>query len=662
MSERLSVTEVRNALRCPRIFALGRLEDTVVAFPVGSSCLGASFHRIVERFCGAVSAPPTYLKTLPAGAPGDSVQDALVRWLLRVLQDELSADPGYWSIPAEVDDLAEALREFARHLTGRLAAMSAQPPAEALSVVLHSGEREVEASWPDGPLIHGRLDAIFKDRKGAYEVIEYKLTDEANDPLDQAQAVLYQRLYALSEGADAQATVLRFTPTLRETNLAPAAAESVARSQLSPLLNKMIGWVRDPLSAPPTERRDLCATCPMAGPCALRYPQRVPHRDDPPVAATRPRSAACGDGLRESSAPAPHDALRDEEGIKEAEQIRDRIIEALGNLGAAAVSPRRPIIGPRTYLIEVSRKHGTVSALDRAAQDVQHRLATSLGIEVKYEKTGGHRRFWVTRSRPKAIYLGPMLEAKASWLAESSGRFVVGQEPNGKIVVGDFSDGGTAHLLVAGQTGSGKSVFLQSLLASLVRFHGPEGIRFNLVDPKRVTFLGASFRSSIASHLEAPISFDAEETLPLISQLVELMEERYRLFESEQVQDIREFNEARPDACLERRVLIIDEFQDLLAEPSLAKEFCNGVARLGAKARAAGVHLVLATQRPSADTIPSKIKANLGGRIAFQVASAVNSRIILEQKGAEQLLGKGDLLANLGRGIVRAQAPLLTDS
>src|SRR5690606_23786633 len=112
----------------------------------------------------------------------------------------------------------------------------------------------------------------------------------------------------------------------------------------------------------------------------------------------------------------------------------------------------------------------------------------------------------------------------------------------------------------------GKSYFLQSLLASLMRYHGPEGIRFNLVDPKRVTFMGASFRSSMASHLEAPVSYDATATLPLISQLVELMEERYRLFEGEQVQDIREYNEARPNARLERRVLVIDEFQDLLAD------------------------------------------------------------------------------------------------
>jgi DNA segregation ATPase FtsK/SpoIIIE, S-DNA-T family len=399
----------------------------------------------------------------------------------------------------------------------------------------------------------------------------------------------------------------------------------------------------------------------MAGPCATHFPARVAHRDDPPVAATRPRNSSNGEGMRETAAPAAHDPLRDEEGLKEAIKIRDLIIEHLRQLGASALSPRPPIVGPRTYLIEVARQHGSVSALDRAAQDVQHRMASEHSIEVNYEKSGGLRQFWVTRPMPKAIYLGGLVEAKAAWLAERPGRFVLGQEPNGKVVVGDFSDGSAAHLLVAGQTGSGKSVFLQALLASLVRFHGPEGIRFNLVDPKRVTFTGAAFRSSISAHLESPISYDTEATLPLISQLVELMEERYELFQKEQVTDVLEYNEARPEARLERRILVIDEFQDLLTEKSSAQEFCAGVARLGAKARAAGIHMVLATQRPSRETLPPIIKANMCGRVAFQVGSGVDSRIILGKGGAERLLGKGDMFINLGRGLVRAQAPLLTD-
>lgn len=657
MSERVSVTEVRNALRCPRIFALGRLERKSVAFPVGSSCLGATFHRLVDRFASSIESPPEAFQALRKGAPRDGVEDALVRWILGFLSDELSADPGYWTIPGEVDELAEALREFARHLSGRVAAF-AEKPSDALRKVLQSGERQIEAQWPEGPLVHGRLDALFRDRDGRYEVVEYKLTDEVNDPLDQAQVVLYQKLLGLSEGTEAQATILRFTPTLRETNLGAAAAASVADIQLSPIVTKLVQWARDPSSAPATERRDLCASCPMAAPCAAKYPERVAHRDDPPVAGTRPRSASEGTGLTEAAPPLHHDPLRDDEGLAEAKQIRDMILESLRQLGAAASSPQTPVVGPRTYLIEVSRQHGSVAALDRAAQDVQHRLAD---LRVSYERTGGHRRFWVTRSKPKAIYLGPLLEAKAGWLAAQPGRFVLGQEPDGKVVVGDFSDGSTAHLLVAGQTGSGKSVFLQSVLASLVRFFGPESIRFNLVDPKRVTFTSPTFRSSISAHLEGPLSFDAEEALPLINQLVELMEERYEVFAATQVTDILEYNEANPRSSLERRVLVIDEFQDLLTDKSLAKDFCSGVARLGAKARAAGIHLVLATQRPSADTLPPIIKANLCGRVAFQVASATNSRIILDQKGAEALLGKGDMLANLGRGIVRAQAPLLTD-
>jgi DNA segregation ATPase FtsK/SpoIIIE, S-DNA-T family len=258
------------------------------------------------------------------------------------------------------------------------------------------------------------------------------------------------------------------------------------------------------------------------------------------------------------------------------------------------------------------------------------------------------------------VLLGPLLDKKRDWLAQRAGRFVVGQEPNGEILCADLSDSSTPHLLIAGQSGSGKSVLIQALVASLVRFHGPEAIRFTLIDPKRVTFVGAAFRAAVASHLEGPIRYEIDEVLPVIEQLVELMEERYRMFEGARVIDVDEYNEQALDADrLERRVLVVDEFQDLVTERGAAAEFFSGIRRLGAKARAAGIHMVLATQRPDRDTVPPIVKANLGGRIALQVSSQVNSRIVLDQGGAERLLGKGDLLASLGRGIVRAQGPLL---
>jgi len=661
MSERISVTELRNALRCPRIFALGRLRRQSVAFPVGSSCLGATFHRIVELFSRDVEHPPQAFAALGVGTPRDEVEARLVAWLLDYLVRELEADAAYASMPGEVDDLAEALRELGRHLTGRLVAFP-ETPALALPNVVRAGERSVEAVLGEnGPLVHGRLDALYADRGGNLEVVEYKLTDEANDEMDRAQVALYRELLRVADDVSATPVILRFSPALRETTLTAESADALVARVVLPLLGNMSSWAADPSDVPATHRKDLCSACPVARECNETYPERLAVRDDPPVAAIRPRPAAGSTIL--DAAPLPMTASAgDEQGKQEAEVLRDRILEELKKQGAAAVCPRAPVVGPTLYLIEVSRPRGPVNQLDRAAEDVRHRLAADADLDVSYEKQGGHRVFIVKRPKPRRVLLGPLLEQKRDWLLQRPGRFVVGQQPDGEVLCADLSDSSTPHLLVAGQSGSGKSVLLQSIVAALLQFHGPEAIRFVLVDPKRVTFNGASFRSAVAAHLEGPIRAGLEDTLPVIEQLVDVMEERYKLFESAQVMDIEEFNEqAKAADRLNRRVLVIDEFQDLFTDKSSSQTFFAGVRRLGAKARAAGVHLILATQRPDRDTVPPIIKSNLGGKIALQVASQTNSRIILDQNGAERLLGKGDLLASLGRGVVRAQAPLLSD-
>jgi len=228
-------------------------------------------------------------------------------------------------------------------------------------------------------------------------------------------------------------------------------------------------------------------------------------------------------------------------------------------------------------------------------------------------------------------------------------------------LVGDLSDASTPHLLVGGQSGSGKSFLLRALIASLLHYHAPSAIRFVLIDPKRVTFNIPAFKSAVGAHLEGPIVYDAEEAIPIVNRLIETMEERYALFEKQQVGDIDEYNEdVEPAERLERKVVVIDEFQDLAVEKATATVFFDGIKRLGAKARAAGLHVILATQRPDRNTVPPIIKTNLGGKIALRVTTKTNSQIILDENGAERLLGKGDLLANLGHGLVRAQAPLIS--
>ena len=655
-----SVTEVRNALRCPRIFALGRLKSSAVAFPIGSSCLGASFHRLVDRFGKTVDTPPASFAKLPANTPLDTIDAELRTWLVDLLADELTADAALSTMPGEVDDLAQALRELARHLAARLRRFDDEP-AKALRQLVRESERSVESTMADGSVVRGTLDAMYADPDGSLEVIEYKLTDEANDTLDRAQVALYGHMLEQSTGLKAKPVVLRFMPMLRETSLSASEASDIVTRTILPLVKNMARWTNEPENAPPTERRDLCPACPLAEVCAETYPERVAPRDDPPAGAARPRLDPAGAIGPATTSPILTASSADEDGRKQAERLRDSILAELRKQGINAVCPRPPVVGPTLFEIEVTRPRGSVRALDQGADDVKHRLASEDGTEASYEQRGGRRLYIVRRPVPRKVLLSPLLADAHDYLSEQPGRFVLGQRPTGEVLYGDLSDSSTPHLLVGGTTGSGKSVLLRAIIASLVHYHGPSAIRFILIDPKRVTFNVPSFQSAVASHLEGPIGYDAEDAIPVIERLVEAMEERYELFASSHVSDIREYNEqVEPAQRLERKVVVIDEFQDLTADKANAKPFFDGVKRLGAKARAAGVHLILATQRPDKDVVPPLLKTNLGGKIALRVASQVNSRIILDEGGAEKLLGKGDLLANLGHGLVRAQAPMVS--
>jgi S-DNA-T family DNA segregation ATPase FtsK/SpoIIIE len=279
---------------------------------------------------------------------------------------------------------------------------------------------------------------------------------------------------------------------------------------------------------------------------------------------------------------------------------------------------------------------------------------------VEYVKSGARREFLIRRESPRELPLGPLLAAKAQWLEERPGRLVVGQEADGSILTADLADAATPHLLIGGGTGSGKSWLLKSIIASLVHYHDPALLRLTLLDPKRVTFIGDEFQAAISAHRDGPVLYGLEDAMPCFARYIDLMEERYRRFEAAKAADLHEFNGVvKVSGRLPRHVIVMDEFSDLTAEKRAAQEFRTAVQRLGAKARAAGIHLILATQRPDKETVDASIKANLGGKIALRVASSVNSRIILDQGGAERLFGNGDLLADLGKGLVRAQAPVL---
>lgn len=245
----------------------------------------------------------------------------------------------------------------------------------------------------------------------------------------------------------------------------------------------------------------------------------------------------------------------------------------------------------------------------------------------------------VPNRRRAQITLGTLVKKK-EYFETSPLSFVVGKDVSGNPIYSDLAK--MPHMLVAGSTGSGKTIFLNTLILSLLYKNSPDDLRIILVDPKRVEFsLYANLR-----HLLTPVIYDADKAANALGWLIGEMERRFKILAgvgSRNISSYREF--CKKDAKLEQMpyiILIVDELADLMANKG--NEIEGGIVRIAQMARAVGIHLVLATQRPSVEVITGLIKANITARVSFRVASQVDSRTILDTAGAEKLLGFGDML------------------
>lgn len=236
--------------------------------------------------------------------------------------------------------------------------------------------------------------------------------------------------------------------------------------------------------------------------------------------------------------------------------------------------------------------------------------------------------------------------------------FILGRNVKGEPLLADLSK--MPHLLIAGATGAGKSVCIHSILSSFLFKNSPETLRLVLIDPKRVEL--SSYND--ISHLITPVITDNKKVLPVLRWVVNEMEKRYALLADFQVRDIERFNSkaiAQKESILPYIVIFIDELADLMV--SYGRDLEALIIRIAQMARATGIHLVLSTQRPSVEVITGLIKANITTRIAFQVASQVDSRTILDMGGAEKLLGSGDMLylAPDSPKPIRVQSPYVSE-
>jgi len=233
-----------------------------------------------------------------------------------------------------------------------------------------------------------------------------------------------------------------------------------------------------------------------------------------------------------------------------------------------------------------------------------------------------------------AVYLKDLLISSQFRDSKSKLTLAIGKDISGKPLVADLSD--MPHLLIAGTTGSGKSVCLNSLVMSILFNASPEQVKFIMVDPKMVEMV----LYNDLPHLICPVITDVKKANAALNWVVGEMESRYRTLSKEQVRNIKAYHEKGHQ--MPYIVVVIDELADLMQVS--AKSVEGAIARLAQLARAVGIHLILATQRPSVDVITGVIKANFPARLSFKVASKVDSRTVLDSNGAEDLLGKGDLL------------------
>jgi S-DNA-T family DNA segregation ATPase FtsK/SpoIIIE len=334
------------------------------------------------------------------------------------------------------------------------------------------------------------------------------------------------------------------------------------------------------------------------------------------------------------------EAPSSEEARQEALASRDTLESALADYGieAKVVEVER---GPRVTRYEILLPPGVrVGRVTNLADDLAYALK-ALAVRVEAPVPGkGVIGIEVPNAEVTFVHLREILESRAAERERSKIAFALGRDISGHPMMADLAT--MPHLLIAGATNSGKSVCLNAMISSILFRARPDEVKLLLIDPKRVEL---SLFEGIP-HLAAPVAHDARESAGLLRWAIREMDSRYDQFADLGVRNINGWNErAQMDSDIEplfQLVIVIDELADLMMQA--ATEFEVSICRLAQLARATGIHLVVATQRPSVNVITGTIKANIPSRIAFAVTSQVDSRTILDINGAERLVGSGDML------------------
>ena len=562
----------------------------------------------------------------------------------------------------------------------------------------------------DRQLVRGRFDSLVYDfATQRLCVVEYK-TYQATDPAAQlAQVALYSYMLRQKLKVNINSAVYSVLPDWQGVEYPWDLLEKTLHELIPHKLMQMRSWLAwqqpNPNPPPMTAHLELCDICPqknkcqsyfetdaVAAPGELLLPDSIPPQNIPPLVA----GAVAESFALDYSKPLKVDTLQVDSLRVETVQAESLPIQKSNDQKPTTQksTSKPPAAIPFSPVDPISLGGAASEASDNVARQLVEVLnAFNVGVDylgsvlgpafirVKLKPHLGVRVNTILKFEDDIrVHLGlenpPLMSPQAGFISVDLPRLdrqtaffkdyfqrpktnavaakaAIGVDLDGTLVEADLSDPNTCHFLVGGTTGSGKSEFLRSLLLSLIVRHDPTHFKVALVDPKRVTF--PEFETM--DWLYEPIVKTSEDAIALMERLVVEMEERYQRFERSQCNDLTTYNQKQPQP-IPRILCIFDEYADFMADKETAKILEQSIKRLGAMARAAGIHLVIATQRPEAKVVTPLIRSNLPGRVALRTATAADSSIIVgnKQDAAVNLLGKGDLFYSGGRSLQRLQS------
>jgi S-DNA-T family DNA segregation ATPase FtsK/SpoIIIE len=608
MTISITVTELKWAsldAEWRRRWLMGKRPSTrSSAAPGEPSTFGTLFHRIADEFVGWL---------VESRRKAASVRDAASLWgelYERFAAGRLARIAQGGHVESALH-LSEALKAF----SNQVAELRARTPAFKTWRDVYLANEFVlkDVTFQAGGAVlrvSGRLDAVRFDPQDAVEVVDYKLTHGNQFKHDLVQLAIYTKLLELARpGLKFKGTLEYYEPQLHAVAIAKNDLDDIFRDVVEPILHELAGG--KPFVATP-------------------FGRSVEEKPAPAVIVE-----AGGEGP--DLAPAIRKCFADFK----------LDVEVVGRQEAPQLT---------RYRVRPARGVKVVSLANRA-DDLK--VALSLAQSPVIEPSQGSVVIDLPKEKPDTVFWRDVIERPEFAGNSSPVAFPVGVGVDNNLLVADLGDPNMCHGLVAGVAGSGKSEFLKSMVAALICRSRPAVLKLSIIDPKVLTF--GSLPSSL-SHLTEPVITDVDAAIPCLDRAVADMTARYRTMAGEKFESLGlRFKAGKTD--IPYRVIVFDEFADLvLAGPGSRKQFETLVARIAQMGRAAGIHLMLTTQRPDKNVVTGLIKANLPLKICMRVVNTTNSNIVLDQPGGEKLLGRGDLLCDRGKGIERAQSPYITQA